>query len=89
MNGSQTSPLRMLSISNAAEETGLPRETIYRLCTEGEIICRRAGTRGRTLWVVWASLRAWVYGLPQPVEDDASGHADNVRPLARSRGRKL
>lgn len=56
--------LRALTISQAVQESGLPRPTLYRLLESGEVAGNRAGNRW---YVSAASLAAWINRTPEPV----------------------
>lgn len=59
--------LRTLSIRQAVAETGIPRDTLYKLCETGQVHANRPSPKGR--WrISAASLQAWIErSAPAPV----------------------
>lgn len=80
----QYGPLSMLTISEASAETGIPRDALYAMCREGEIICRGAGVKGKIIRILYESLYAWTHDLPQPEREPVH----NVTPLPYRRRRE-
>lgn len=70
--------LKTLSVSEASNETGMPRETIRRLLESGAVSGNRIGRNWR---VSEASLIAWINRTPSP----APVHPSKVFPEVEDR----
>lgn len=70
--------LKALTITQAVEATGLPRNTIYRLLEEGQLAGNRCGNRW---YISAASLDAWVNRKPEPPVVDVPTRIDAENPF--------
>lgn len=61
--------LRVLSVTQAVERTGISRDSIYRLLESGELPGNRIGNRWR---VSEAGLAAWINRTPPAVVVESS-----------------